>query len=60
MDRKLLDNVEHWRDWAGEARAVADTIDDPEARAIMERVAEGYEQFARRAEERRAIRQNSD
>lgn len=44
---------EYWRGRAAEARAIADQLDDPEARAAMIAVAEGYEKIAARYEARR-------
>jgi hypothetical protein len=47
---KLLNDPQHWRDRAREARAHAEEFADPEARSAMLSVAHGYEQVAVRAE----------
>lgn len=52
--RSPLNDPAHWRARAIEARAVADQLSDPVSKAMMLNVAEGYEQLARRAEERSA------
>jgi len=49
---RLIDNPEHWRDRAEEARAMAAQLSDPEARRMMEDVAKTYDKLAERAEER--------
>ena len=45
---------EYWTMRAQEARAIADQIDDAEAREAMFAVAESYERLALRAEKRLA------
>ena len=47
-DLKLCD-PKHWELCAEEARVIATTLDDPEAKAMMATVVETYEQMARRA-----------
>ena len=42
--------ADHWRTRAMEARALAQEIRDPEAKAAMLVVAESYEKIAKRAE----------
>jgi hypothetical protein len=46
----LLDDPEHWRSRAEEARAVAEQLSDPEAKRTMLRIAADYEQLAERTE----------
>jgi hypothetical protein len=46
----LLDDPEHWRDKADEARAKADEMGDPEAQEIMRRVADEYDRLAKEVE----------
>jgi hypothetical protein len=46
------DEVARWLALAAEARAVAAEMTEPAARAIMFKIAEGYENLARRAEGR--------
>jgi hypothetical protein len=49
-----LNNPDHWRVRAIEARAVAEHITDPASQQMMLNVAAEYEDLARRAEERMA------
>jgi hypothetical protein len=51
----LLDNVEHWRLRAREARAQAEQMTDSHARALMLTVADSYDRIARHAAARAAI-----
>jgi hypothetical protein len=50
----LINDPSHWRERAQQARATAEQIPDPEARRMMQEIADGYERLARRAEERLA------
>ena len=50
----ILDDSEHWLNRAGEARALADDLNDPETRRSMLRIADEYERLAERARERAA------
>lgn len=43
-------SAEHWRTRAKEARALADEISDPDAKAGMLAVADNYDKIAKRAE----------
>jgi molecular chaperone GrpE (heat shock protein) len=52
MAKVLISNPNYWRERAEEARTVADQITDPDSKRRMLRVAEDYEQLARRAEKR--------
>ncbi len=52
MKGALLNDPEHWRGRAEEARTIAEDIHDPEAKRMMLAIAEGYEQLAKRAEDR--------
>jgi len=53
MPKFDINDPEHWRQRAQEARAMAAQMNDPISRAMMEGVADDYEKLARRAEERR-------
>ena len=46
----LLDDPEHWRSRAEEARSVAEQLSDPEAKRTMLRIATEYELLAEQAE----------
>jgi hypothetical protein len=48
----LLNDVNHWRNHAEEARALADVLTDPEARRVMLGIAEGYDKLVQQAEVR--------
>jgi hypothetical protein len=54
--KSLLDNPEHWRERAEEARAQAEQMQDADTRRIMLAVAESYEKMAHKAERRLADR----
>ena len=45
------DNPEFWRFRAGEARTIADDMNDAEAKGIMLRIADDYERIAKLCEE---------
>ncbi len=47
-----INRPEYSRKRAEEARALAEMLDDPEAKSIMLSVVEGYERLAKHAEER--------
>ena len=49
MSSNLLDDVQHWRNRAEQARVLAEQIDDALAREMMLRVASNYERIAERA-----------
>jgi hypothetical protein len=51
-----INDPKHWVDRAKEARAVAEQIDDPEAKRTMLGIADDYERLAQRAQERAAGR----
>jgi hypothetical protein len=48
-DRSFLNDPEHWRDRAEEARTRADQLDDVQSRSAMLRIAQDYELLAQRA-----------
>ena len=52
MPQVPINDPKHWRDRAEEARTVADQTQDPDARRKMLRIADDYEELARRAERR--------
>jgi hypothetical protein len=47
-----INDPKHWRHRAAEARAMAESLTDPEAKQQMLKVAADYEKLAERAEER--------
>jgi hypothetical protein len=48
----LINNAQHWRDRAEEARVIANGMHDEVARRQMFAIADGYDRLAERAEER--------
>jgi hypothetical protein len=48
-----LDDPQHWRDRAEEARYVAERMSDDKSRELVFEIAAAYERLAKRAEERR-------
>jgi hypothetical protein len=49
MSHDSINNPKHWRDRAAAMRALAETVNDPETIAIMNRLADDYERLAERA-----------
>jgi hypothetical protein len=45
-------DAEHWRQRAKEARAMAESLNDPQSKEAMLRIAHDYERLAERAEQR--------
>jgi hypothetical protein len=56
MSLYSINDPKHWLDRAKEARALAEQMDDPEAKRTMLAIADDYERLAKRAEERAAGR----
>ena len=56
MSLYSINDPQHWLDRAKEARALAEQMDDPEAKRTMLKNADDYERLAQRAEERAAGR----
>jgi predicted Rossmann-fold nucleotide-binding protein len=52
MVKVPINDPKHWRERAEEARTVADELTDSDSKRRMLRVAEDYEELARRAERR--------
>jgi hypothetical protein len=52
MKNTLMNNPQHWRDRAEEARVNAEQMSDPESRRMMLEIADGYVRLAERAEQR--------
>lgn len=48
-----VDDAERWRKLAAEARAAAAAMTDPEAKRVMQSIADGYNVLVRRAELRK-------
>ena len=51
-----LEDPDHWRKRAKEARDIADAIADPQSKGEMLKIAESYEKLAGRATSRRAAK----
>jgi len=47
-----INDVKHWRDRAAEMRALSDTMKDDETWRLMNRLADGYDTLADRAQVR--------
>jgi hypothetical protein len=52
MLRALVNDPNHWRSRAEEARAISDQMTDAEAKRMMAGIAADYDRLAARAEER--------
>ena len=52
MAQALMNDPEHWRDRAEEARRIAEDMADAEAKRMMLGIADGYEKLAARGEQR--------
>lgn len=52
IDWKFLNDFEHWRDRAEEARVNAEHFIDSEARRMMLNIAASYDRIAEKAEQR--------
>ena len=51
-----INDPKHWRERAEETRTVAEEIADPDSKRKMLRIADDYEELARRAEKRLAAK----
>ena len=58
MPASILNDPQHWRNRAEEARSVADQFSDPESKRTLLRITEDYERLAEHAK-RRAEKQSS-
>ena len=52
MPNSFINDPEHWRQRAEEARAIADSLNDSQSKEAMLRIAKDYEHLAERAERR--------
>jgi hypothetical protein len=52
MAKVPINDPKHWRERAEGARTLADQVEDQDARRKMLRIADDYEELARRAEQR--------
>jgi predicted Rossmann-fold nucleotide-binding protein len=52
MAKIPINDPKHWRERAEEARTVADELTDPDSKRKMLRIADDYEELAKRAEQR--------
>jgi hypothetical protein len=52
MPKVPINDPKHWRERAEKARTVADEMNDPDSKRKMLRIADDYEELAKRAERR--------
>jgi hypothetical protein len=52
MPASFINDPEHWRQRAEEARTVAEQMNEPQSKEAMLRIAKDYEHLAERAEQR--------
>jgi hypothetical protein len=52
MPASFINDPEHWRQRAEEARTIADQMHDPQSKEAMLKIAEDYECLGERAERR--------
>jgi len=48
----LMTDPKHWRDWAEEARLLAQDMNDPQSKGAMLRIVQNYDCLADRAQQR--------
>jgi hypothetical protein len=52
MAKVPINDPKYWHERAGEARTIADQMNDPDSKRKMLRIADDYEELGRRAERR--------
>jgi hypothetical protein len=52
VPNSFINDPAHWRQRAAEARAIAESLNDPQSKEAMQRIAKDYDHLAERAERR--------
>jgi hypothetical protein len=60
MQTHFINDPDHWRKRAEEARTLADQMNDGQSRQMMLRIADDYDRLAERATERAGDSRHSD